>query len=329
MNKEHTMRRMAAVVAAAALVVGTAGCSSSKKATSSAIPTTSAPSPLALWLDSLSPPLEGFSNAQTDFVNSLLGDDLTVQKTAAQKAAVSAKAFSDALKAAPTAPAAAKQVQKAEGLLDQLTQVGASLGTCTTNCDDILSQFTTIFTDATTATNQLQTEARPPAKPGTTVPVTVPKGGTTSTTSATGDTEVPGAGQTPSSLPDDPDAGPTVTTVPPTPELTNWVKKYGNHVVNTAKALGTLATAIDATDISVVESACASFINSVNLTDSDPIAPNRTVASALATAMSYTRTPYAACADDPDIRDTTAEDGIRDSLYAMGAVMPNYLDLIF
>src|SRR5438067_11526480 len=97
------MRRIAALAAMSALVLA-AGCSSSKSSSSGSNSPTTVPSALAKWLETLSPPLRSFAEAQTAFVAAQQGGDLKIIKQSAQNVAQAATALSAAMKQAANVP---------------------------------------------------------------------------------------------------------------------------------------------------------------------------------------------------------------------------------
>src|SRR4051812_5710812 len=164
------MRRIAALAAMSALVLA-AGCSSSKSSSSGSNSTTTVPSALSKWLETLSPPLRTFADAQTQFVAAQQGGDLKIIKASAQSVAQAAVALSAAMKASTSVPQdSATDVQQVETALDSLAPLAVKLGTCadTNSCGEPLTQFTTTFTDGSNATNDLVVKARPPATTPTT-----------------------------------------------------------------------------------------------------------------------------------------------------------------
>lgn len=310
------MRRLAALATMSLLLL--AGCSSGKSLGSGSTSSTTLPSELAKWLDSLTPPLRTFAEAQTQFVDAQRVGDLKIIKLTAQKVGEAATTLSAAMKQSPTVPQdSTADVQNVETLLASLAPLALQVSSCAdaAACAAPLTQFTTAFTDASTAANGLAVKARPPSTtPTTRKTPSVTAGGSTSTTSGfdlVTSTTAPGQ-----------------TTVPKSPAFATWVNTYGRDLVETAKALGTLGASLQSADPDVPESACAAFISRVNATDRNPVAPNSAASNALSAAMLHTRSSYAICLDDPSIRSTEAEETIRQDFYAMGQAMPAYLNAI-
>ena len=322
------MRRIAALAALSALVLA-AGCSSSNSSSSSGKSTTTVPSALAKWLDTLSPPLRSFAEAQTAFAAAQQGGDLKIIKESAQGVAQAAVALSAAMKQSSGAPQdSAADIQQVEATLDGLAPLAVKLTSCadTNSCKEPLAQFTDTFTDGSNATNDLVVKARPPA----TTPTTRKTASATSTSTTSGfdvgrtTTTARSGGATGSTA----STAPTTTKTAKSPAFTTWIKSYGNDLVETAKAQGTLAATLSSSDPSVAESACAAYVSRVNATDSNPAPPDVTAASALNNAMTYTRASYAVCRDDPSVRSSEGEDAIRNDFYSMGQAMPAYFQAI-
>src|SRR3954447_14685290 len=159
------MRRIAALAALSALVLA-AGCSSSKSSSSGSNSTTTVPSALAKWLETLSPPLRSFADAQTAFVAAQQGGDLKIIKQSAQNVAQTAAALSAAMKQSANLPQdSAGDVQQLETSLEALGPLAVKLTTCadTNSCSEPLTTFTDTFTTTSNSTNDLVVKARPPA----------------------------------------------------------------------------------------------------------------------------------------------------------------------
>src|SRR4051812_41310781 len=277
------MRRILAMAAVAALPVS--ACSSGGSKTAGGLTSTTIDNELAKWLDGLTPPIRGFVLTQADFTATRVGTDLQAQKTEALKVVDAAKALAAAFRASlSTAPTrSSADVQNAVAQLDKLIQIGGQVATCTTNCQPLLDQFTVTFTDTTNATTDLQVKARPV----TPVTTTTVQGGTTTTST----TAAPN-GSTTTTVDE-------ATTVPATPELTQWLNSYGNDVITAGSALENLVNALQSEKSADTEAACAAFASAVSVVYGDPAAPDATVRNDINDAMSHTSQSYGICKDDP------------------------------